>query len=280
MSGRPGPSRNSVSPVQQMYCHARPGHVGDDVLLELSGLDRDDVSLGVHHRAGGALRTVPGRLPREPGAGAAVLGGVASGRLQSAQAVLEHRAGRFRVGRGQGRQDEDVGVPEDMPRVTGPGQPSRAQRRLPAGGHRGQQLEQGVPGAQLRLGVSGHINLAVIPQARPRRAVLGQQLIEAEPLGDPQPVHRTRHRGRRHRIGQVCRQTLDGTPSAVLDLGLDGCRDNATVRGAGAADVDPVGRLGCGRAHQRRPGRHLTRLTLGAQRHRPGPGQRAEPHGS
>ena len=73
-----------------------------------------------------------GRFPWEASAAEAAASGYGSGRGEALHAVADERARGWRVRRGQERQDEDVGVPEDVSAVAGPAQPLRAERGLRA----------------------------------------------------------------------------------------------------------------------------------------------------
>ncbi len=101
-SGRPVPRgldqqgpRGTVGhppvPAPQVVVPRRPGDVGDDVLLEPAGLDRELRAVERHGGGGRGLAAIDRRLPRQAAAGAALRSCPLPCRRQTAPAVLEHR---------------------------------------------------------------------------------------------------------------------------------------------------------------------------------------------
>ena len=182
----------------------RPGHVGDDVLLELAGPDRHDLAGASPGRGGRDVAARRGRLPREAGARAGRVPLAASqGRGQASQPVLEHRPRGRRVGRGEERQHEDVAVPEHVAAVAGPAQAARSDGRLALVGDRRHQVEQREADRALELRVALDHDVGVLPTRGPRLAVLAEQALEAGLSGLGESGERAPFRGGLGRVDDV-----------------------------------------------------------------------------
>ena len=92
--------------------------------------------------------------------------------------VLEHGARRGGMRRREKRQDEQVGVPEDMATIGVARESARAHCRLAAIGDRCHQMEEREAHLELQLLVTVDRDVGALPAPRPRAAMLGQQRVE------------------------------------------------------------------------------------------------------
>ena len=126
---------------------------------------------------------VGGRLPRESRPGATEPACSLERGREAAQSVLEHRARRSRVGRGEEREHEDVAVPEDVPAVCRPGQAAGTDGRLAAVAGRADQVEEREANRPLELWIAFDDDVGLRPPASPGLPVLAEQALEAGLLG-------------------------------------------------------------------------------------------------
>src|SRR6266508_3034331 len=254
----------------------RPGDVRDDVLLELAGADRNDVTCVVvrvrrRHVDAGARR-----LPGEPHARAAERRCGGSGGIEPAEPVLEHGARRGRVGRREKWQDENVAVPEDVSAV-----PRARESTGPHGGlaglaYRAHQMEEGKAHEALQFVIALDPDVGGLPALGPAPAVLREQAVEAERLRVPKPAERVLCVGHRRRIRHVRRQAVE-----AISLDPFVSRSDETPYARGLAQPGRSVHRACYDGSSLRSLQRLVRLeqparAVRAEHGRPRPGERGE----
>ena len=98
-------------------------------------------------------------------------------------AVADKGAGGWWVRRSQERQDEDVGVPEDVPAVSEAAQPPRTESGLGPVGNRSHEMEEAEAHGPLQLRIALDADVGNGPTACPGRTLLGEQSLDPDALG-------------------------------------------------------------------------------------------------
>ena len=186
------------------------------VVGRLEVVDDGGGDVGVDVEGGGARGPVAGALlavdgpPGERRARQAELGGVRAGDVEGQEPPAQRVRGRVRVGVGQHRQHERLGVPEGVPVVAGPGQSLGRDRPLLGPGAGLQDVEQPEADGLLDLHVAVDLDVGALPEVVEELALLRQQPVPAGQLGGGQGArHLGDQRGPRPLAGPAVAEVLD-----------------------------------------------------------------------
>ena len=182
---------------------------------------------------------------------------------------------------GEEWQHEDVAIPEHMTAVRTAADATSSDRGLARVADRSHEVEEPEANGPLEVVITLDPDIGVRPPARPGRALLHQEPVEARRLGFVQGSDRAVRDRRGDRLDTVGRQSVEPSPRAIRQPGLVGGCDDPRVACSDAhrrapLKIDAAGRDGAIGRDERRTDRHQTPMPRRAQRDGPWASQRGE----